>query len=164
MRSGVTAIFIAILAIALAMLAIGITAGRALAVDGCFEYASTDPVNEPSGVMGCELYGEGVASTWGGPGVARNDCVYPWDDCMPIRITSLEPDTYGNWVEVRPTMYCDCYMRPGPNGEQPRIVDLGPDVVAALGLPGEGLWNVRVDPIVLGVPPTSLPDTAMVAP
>ncbi len=124
----------------------------------CVEYVTDDPVNEPSGVMGCELYGVGVASTWAGPGVARNDCTYPWTDCQPIRITSLDT---GLSVEVRPRMYCDCYMKPGPNGEGPRIADLPPDVVAALGLPGPGLWDVRVEAIETPALGISLPDTAM---
>ena len=137
----------------------------------CVSYPPNPP-HEPSGVKGCVLYGEGTASTWGGPGVARNDCVYPWTDCTPIRITSLDT---GLSIEVTPIMYCDCYMRPGPNGEQTRIVDLGPSEVAALGLPGPGLWPVRVEPIevvVLDSAPTPelekssssdavLPDTRM---
>lgn len=128
----------------------------------CVAYTPVPP-NEPSGIKGCELYGVGIASTWSGPGVARNDCIYPWTDCQPIRITSLEPSSYGRWIEVIPTGYCDCFMRPGPNGEGPRIVDLPLDVVAALGLPGEGLWDVRVEAIETVTLGVGLPDTAMSA-
>lgn len=124
------------------------------------------PITEhtPSGVAGCELYGEGTASMWAGPGVARNDCVYPWDDCTPIRITVLAT---GAWVEVRPTMFCDCWFGgDGPNGETIRIVDLDPATVAALGLdPAQGLWDVRVEPaggvVRKGASAHTLPDTAM---
>ena len=116
----------------------------------------TEPVTEstPTGIAECEVYGEGIASMWGGPGVARNDCVYPWDACTPIRITVIAT---GAWIEVRPTMFCDCYT----GTANQRIVDLSPDVVAALNLdPAAGLWRVRVEPAG-GV---TLPNTAMPAP
>ena len=35
----------------------------------------------------------------------------------------------------------------GPNGETERLIDLAPSHVAALGLPGPGLYDVIVQPI-----------------
>jgi hypothetical protein len=105
----------------------------------------------PTGVAGCTIYGDGIASHWGGPGVARNDCVYPWDDCTPIRITSHQT---GLSIIVTPTMFCDCYT----STREERIVDLDPAAVEALGLDwAQGLYPVRVEP----VGDSGLPDTAM---
>jgi hypothetical protein len=110
-----------------------------------------EPITEhtPTGVAGCVVYGAGTASMWPGPGVARNDCTFPWDDCTPITITALST---GRSVTVTPTMFCDCYTGT-PNQ---RIVDLDPATVAALGLdPSQGLWPVTVQPLRL------LPNTSM---
>lgn len=123
--------------------------------EGACEYYTPNPPNEPTGVKGCEVYGEGFASQWGGPGVARNDCVYPWADCQPIRITSLDT---GISVDVTPRMYCDCYT----GTPEWRIVDLDPPTLAALGLdPSLGLHRVTVEPIGIPVADVALPDTAM---
>jgi hypothetical protein len=123
----------------------------------CQRYEPVPP-NEPTGIKGCEVYGPGTASMWGGPGIARNDCIYPWTDCQRIAITSLET---GIVIVVTPTMYCDCWQGGnGPNGETARIVDLDPAAVAALGLdPSQGLFPVRVDPMS-----PLLPNTSMEAP
>ena len=120
------------------------------------EYYEPDPPNEPTGVKGCEVYGEGLASMWAGPGVARNDCVYPWTACASIRITSLET---GISVDRTPTMYCDCYT--GTADE--RLVDLDPPTVAALGLNPDvpTLHGVRVERIGVPISDVMLPDTMM---
>lgn len=152
--------FYRVVLIVVAVLLLFLILGVIDPVLGACEAYEPDPPNEPSGVMGCVVYGEGDASMWAGPGVARNDCVYPWTDCQPIRITSLET---GVSVDVTPTMFCDCYQRPGPNGETLRLVDLDPPTVAALGLNPDvpTLHRVRVEPVSVPVAGVALPDTAM---
>jgi hypothetical protein len=104
----------------------------------------------PTGWEGCEAWGVGRASRWPGPGVATNDCVYPWKDCVPRRVTSLET---GRSVVVVPTMFCDCYH--GTADE--KLIDLDPATVRALGLDwAQGVYWVRVEP--QGA--QRLPDTA----
>lgn len=105
------------------------------------------------------MYGEGLASWWGGPGVARNDCLYPWTRCAPIRVTSMST---GLTVTVRPTMYCDCYT--GTSDE--RLVDLDPASLRALGLwdqRSRGLFPITVEPLAGGrtTSTLTLPDTAI---
>jgi hypothetical protein len=124
------------------------------AAAACEHYAPNPP-NEPTGVKGCTVYGEGFASMWGGPGIARNDCVWPFTGCQPIRITSLDT---GISVDRTPTMYGDLYT----GTPEWRIVDLDPATVAELGLdPARGLWRVTVEPIGIAVADVALPDTAM---
>ena len=113
-----------------------VSPGAVIAYDGCQRIEPT--WYAPAGMVGCVVYGEGVASRWHGPGVAKNDCVWPWTDCDPIRITSLET---GRSIVVTPSMFCGCYT--GTADE--RIVDLDPRAVELLGLewsqgvvPGEG--------------------------
>lgn len=138
------ALKIAIAALLLATLSLGISIGHALAIDTDDCIAEPASIYAPQGFICPPMYGEGIASTWQGPGVASNSCVWPWLDCTPIRITVLET---GAWIEVRPTQWCMCWVGvTGPLGETARIVDLGPDEVRALGLPGPGLWPVRVEP------------------
>jgi hypothetical protein len=104
----------------------------------------------PTGIAGCEVYGEGIASRWSGPGIARNDCVWPWTGCQPIRITSLDT---GISITVTPTMFGDLYTGTADQ----RIVDLDPAAVEALGLDwSRGLYPVRVEPVTV-----LLPDTAV---
>lgn len=104
-------------------------------------------------MAGCSTYGSGWASWWSGPGVARNDCVWPWNDCTPITITSHDT---GLSVTVTPTMYGDLYTGT-PNQ---RLVDLDPSTLKALGLWGErdrGLFRVTVEPASPMLPDTALP-------
>lgn len=110
----------------------------------------------PTGVAGCELYGTGIASWYSGPGVARNDCEYPWTNCTPIRIESLDT---GRAIVVVPSGYCDCFAT---TSEQ-RLVDLDPAALSALGLdPSKGLYAVEVLPASPSTPGSRvLPNTAL---
>lgn len=111
----------------------------------------------PTGIAGCTVYGQGTASMWGGPGAARNDCVFPWDDCQTIAVRSLDT---GLQIVVTPTMFGDLYT----GTPRERIVDLDPSMVAALGLdPADGLWDVEVWPVDKHTG-LLLPDTAAIAP
>lgn len=112
----------------------------------------------PAGWICPPMYGEGIASTYPGRGAARNDCVYPWRDCVPLVVTALDT---GRSITVIPVTWCHCYVNAlGPNGESARIIDLSPEQVAALGLElSDGLWAVRVEPATV-----ALPDTAQDAP
>jgi hypothetical protein len=127
--------------------------------DGCRPYPVTD--YSPTGVVGCVVYGEGTASMWGGPGAARNDCVYPWTDCQTISIQSLQT---GLVIIVTPTMYGDLYLG-DDDPSNDRIVDLDPGMVAALGLDAAaGLWRVNVTPVDARSGQPLLPDTSMERP
>jgi len=143
MRLFVTVAVVAVLWFVVSMLLAAVVHGH----DGCRSEPVT--VNTPTGIAGCVIYGEGTASRWSGPGVARNDCVWPWLDCQPITITSLQT---GKSISISPTMFCDCYT--GTADE--RIVDLDPIALQLLGLdPAQGLYPVTVQPAGL------LPNTAM---
>jgi hypothetical protein len=100
------------------------------------------------------IYGQGIASEWGGPGAASHDCRYPWTACQTRAVRSLDT---GIVIIVTPQMYCDCWVgKVGPNGETERLIDLDPEMVAALGLdPAAGLWRVQVEPVD---PSSGLPD------
>lgn len=130
------------------VLAALITLARPLIVRaGCHPEPITP--DTPTGIAGCVIYGDGIASSWGGPGVARNDCLWPWTDCTPIRIRSLDT---GRVIVRTPLMFGDLYT----GTPDQRIVDLDPASVRALGLdPARGLWPVHVTPAV------GLPDTAV---
>jgi hypothetical protein len=136
-----------VLALALAVWLFGL-AGRATACE-----STPITANTPTGVAGCERWGEGIASHYGpGDGVAMNFCT--WErrhssGCGSVTITSVQT---GAVVTAPIIDFCDCYT--GTADE--RIVDLQYGVVAALGLnPEAGLYDVIVEPVSL------LPDTAM---
>lgn len=151
--------------VALAIL-LALVPGSALAIDhpGCRPIPREEMLEHPdwypTGVKGCVVYGVGTASHWGGPGVARNDCLWPWTACTPIRITSLDT---GRSITVQPTMYGDLYTTTADE----RIADLDPAAVRALGLDwNRGLYRVRVGPVGKGSSPSrsshpALPDTAL---
>lgn len=125
---------------------------RALLVLACLlVFASTARAAEPA---------VGTASSWGGPGAATHDCVWPWTDCQTRAVRSLDT---GLVIVVTPTMFCDCYVgRVGPDGETERLIDLDPAMVAALGLdPEAGLWDVEIWPVE-GTSGLTLPDTSTV--
>ena len=122
---------------------------------GCEPYKITS--YSPTGIVGCVVYGVGTASWYQGTGAARNDCVYPWNNCQTISIRSLDT---GKVIIVTPVTYCDCYT--GTSRE--RIVDLSLAQVRALGLsPDRGLFSVEVLPVDqgIGTPSYEIPDTAM---
>ena len=137
------------LRLAIAATLIGLAAAVPVrAGDGCRPYP-TDAAYAPTQVKGCVLYGRGIASHWNGVGVARNDCLWPWTDCTPITITSLET---GRSITVTPRMWGDLYV----TTPQQRLVDLDRAAVDALGLRwADGLYEVVVTPAV-GMPDTSL--------
>ena len=96
----------------------------------------------------------GWASTWGGPGSATNDCRYPWKDCTPRRVTSLDT---GRSIVTVPSQFCLCEVTDSPHPL--RLIDLGPAEWTALGLPGPGIYAVRVELLSIGDRP-GLPNTA----
>lgn len=112
----------------------------------------------PAGWVCEPRFGVGTASTYAGPHAATNWCTWPWTDCRPVAVTSLDT---GIRIVVTPAMWCHCYVRaPGPNGERERLIDLAPSHVAALGLPGPSLYDVLVEPYRGELGPV-LPDTAV---
>lgn len=120
-------------------------------------------VNTPTGIAGCEVWGEGTASHYGpGNGVAMNFCTWELrhtQGCGKVRIVSLDT---GIDTVVPVVDFCDCYT----GTPRQRIVDLQYGVVAALGLDlSQGLYLVRVERAgieqEIGTAGTSLPDTAM---
>ena len=113
----------------------------------------------PTGLAGCTVYGRGTVSWYAGPGVTRNDCLWPWKSCTVIRITSLDT---GRTITRQPSMFCDCYT--GTAAE--RVIDLDPSALKQLGLWGirdRGLFPVEVVPVGGRSTHSSerLPDTAM---
>ncbi len=134
-----------------------VTLGTLLPVRAGDETCHRIPItaDTPTGIAGCVVYGQGTASEWGGPGTARNDCLWPWRDCQMIAIQSLQT---GVTIIVVPRMFGDLYT----GTPRQRIVDLDPAAVRALGLEeSAGLWPVEVWPVdrKTGLP-FSMPDTA----
>jgi len=121
--------------------------------------------NTPTGIAGCEVWGEGTASHYGaGDGVAMNFCTWKLrhrSGCGEVQITSLQTGI----TVIRPVIdFCDCYTGTADQ----RIVDLQWGVVDALGLArSQGLYPVRVVRVSGAVgpiatpPPRMLPNTAM---
>jgi len=110
---------------------------------GCYAY----PVgpNTPTGIAGCEVWGDGIASWYSssGSGVAMNFCT--WVRRHDTGCGSVSIYSYDTGVEViaRVVDFCDCYT----GTSKQRIVDLQGGVVSALGLSrSAGLYSVRVLP------------------
>lgn len=140
----------------------------AVPVNAGDETCRSEPESQwaPAGWVCPPHYGIGTASTWQGPGAATNGCSHAIRDttgCPAIAVRSL---TTGLVIQVVPTEWCHCWVGvTGPGGETERLVDLGPELVAALGLPGPGLWPVEVwpaaDPTAADRSPApAMPDTA----
>jgi hypothetical protein len=124
--------------------------------------------NTPTGISGCEVWGEGIGSHYGpGGGVAMNFCT--WErrhslGCGFATITSLDTGLSGTFPIVD---FCDCYT----GTANQRVVDMQFGVLAALGLStSKGLYAVNVQPSSGQVAPAQvapapveivLPDTAM---
>ena len=134
---------------------------------GCEPYKVT--AYSPTGVIGCRVYGETTASWYHGSSAARNDCVWPWNACQPITITSLQT---GRSITVTPAMYCGCYLGDS-DASNDRGVDLTPQQVTDLGLSlSAGLYRVVIEkvagersdgraPAMTPPPIQTLPDTAI---
>jgi len=118
-------------------------------------------LNTPTGISGCEVWGEGIASHYGpGYGVAMNYCTWTLrhsKGCGEVEITSLDT---GRTVRVPVLDFCDCYT----GTDHQRVVDLQYGVVDALGLPlDKGLYPVEVWPVHRSNLSSNrtLPDTSM---
>lgn len=99
--------------------------------------------NTPTGIAGCYVWGEGIASHYGpGNGVAMNFCTWVLRHevgCGWVNITALDSNRS---ARVPVVDFCDCYT--GTNRQ--RIVDLEYGVLDLLGLdPAQGLYKVRVE-------------------
>lgn len=115
----------------------------------------------PAGWICPQRYGVGTASTWSGPGAASNGCPHRIRDTTGCPVLSIRSLDTGLVVITQPVEWCMCWVGvTGPNGETERLVDLSPDLVAALGLPGPGLYDVEVLPAP-GWTTTSMPDTSV---
>jgi len=157
-KHGYTIVFILftvaiLLAIALIFLA-GTWWGKTLAA------CETTPVttNTPTGIAGCEVFGEGTASHYGpGDGVAMNFCTWEVRHTSGCGIVTIQSVETGEVVQAPVVDFCDCYT----GTAKQRIVDLQYGVVARLGLDlNRGLYPVIVWREGL-VEPLMLPNTAM---
>lgn len=114
-------------------------------------------INSPSGTAGCTLDGptDGKASWYHGMVAAANWCVYPWENCQTVSVTSHRT---GRIIYVTPGSFCDCYW---PTANR-RLIDLTPSQVLALGEKlSTGLYVVTVTPVeqVISVPNTAMSDS-----
>jgi hypothetical protein len=138
--------FIVLIAIAIVLAGLFLLFGPQRVQAACHPEPVTD--NTPSGIAGCYHWGRGDASqyTESGWGAAMNFCTWTFrakHGCGSVRIVSLAT---GNVAVVPVVDFCDCYQRPGPNGERLRIVDLQGDVVRALGMRWWSINPVTVHP------------------
>lgn len=117
---------------------LALTSGARAGGPGCQPY----PIgpDSPTGIAGCVVYGDGLASWYGGDSAARNDCLYPWTRCQTIAVQSLDT---GLVIVITPHMWGDLFT----GTPEQRLVDLTRDQVLALGLdPSAGVFRVRVEP------------------
>ena len=153
---------------------VGFTLGSATAnaYDGC----EPEPItpNTPTGIAGCEVWGDGIASHYGpGTGVAMNWCT--WEvhagHTRPCGWVTIQSHQTGITVTVPVVDFCDCWLGDNDPGND-RIVDLQYGVVDALGLNWEAglyevtVWREQVGPVATPQPgsggsSTALPDTAV---
>lgn len=135
------------------------------AYDGCYPVPVTD--NTPTGVAGCEVFGDGTASHYGpGSGVAMNFCTWVLRHSTGCGWVSIRSHQTGIVVTVPVVDFGDLYT----GTAQQRIADLQWGVVDALGLDrSQGLyevtvWREQVGPLATPAsasgPSLMLPDTA----
>lgn len=133
----------------------------------CVRYEPVPP-NEPTGIKGCERWGEGLATHYGpGDGAAMNFCTWELrhsEGCGAVRVTSMES---GISLIVPIIDYCDCYT----GTPREKIIDLQYGVLIRLGVESaesiaeqrtKGVYPVVVSPVdgpVRGL--STLPNTSM---
>lgn len=131
------------------------------AYDGC--YAVPISSNTPTGIAGCQVWGDGIASEYGpGDGVATNWCTWKVRMTIGCGTVTITAKQTGRSVTVPVVDFGDLYT----GTPKQRIVDLQFGVVAALGLDqSAGLWPVSVargpDPLAVPAGQVRVPDTAM---